>query len=153
MVSYGGPFRHRGITMGCTRSRGSRGFQCLASSPRPGEPGRYPARWEFQLIAERVEHAFLHPEVVMKKDIFLLRLPYYLIAYIGCSVGLLLIVWFQLILLLWTFFIALGIATVVARWYGYSQDATGLQFWCHHLVCVGFFAVLVNWAIITFLRF
>ena len=29
--------------MGCTRSRGSRGFQCLASSPRPGEPGRYPS--------------------------------------------------------------------------------------------------------------
>ena len=27
--------------MGCTRSRGSRGFQCLASLPRPGEPGRY----------------------------------------------------------------------------------------------------------------
>ena len=26
--------------MGCTRSRG---FQCLASSPRPGEPARYPA--------------------------------------------------------------------------------------------------------------
>ena len=30
--------------MGCTRSRGSRGFQCLVSLPRPGEPGRYPAK-------------------------------------------------------------------------------------------------------------
>ena len=27
--------------MGCTRSRGSRGLQYLASSPRPGEPRRY----------------------------------------------------------------------------------------------------------------
>ena len=30
--------------MGCTRSRGSRGFQCLVCLPRPGEPGRYPAK-------------------------------------------------------------------------------------------------------------
>ena len=30
--------------MGCTRSRGSRGFQCLASLPRPGKPGHYTAR-------------------------------------------------------------------------------------------------------------
>jgi len=29
--------------MRCTRSRGSRGFQCLVCSPRPGERGRYPA--------------------------------------------------------------------------------------------------------------
>ena len=27
--------------MGCTRSRGSRGFHCLVCLPRPGEPGRY----------------------------------------------------------------------------------------------------------------
>ena len=32
------------IVVECTRSRGSRAFQCLASSPRPGEPGRYVAR-------------------------------------------------------------------------------------------------------------
>ena len=30
--------------MGCTRSRGSRGFQCFVCSPRPGEPGRYPTQ-------------------------------------------------------------------------------------------------------------
>ena len=35
--------------MGCTRSRGSRGFQCLASSPRPGEPGRYVAQGAFNM--------------------------------------------------------------------------------------------------------
>ena len=30
--------------MRCTRSRGSRGFQCLVCLPRPGERGRYTAR-------------------------------------------------------------------------------------------------------------
>ena len=30
--------------MGCTRSRGSHGLQCLASLPRPGEPGLYPTQ-------------------------------------------------------------------------------------------------------------
>ena len=30
--------------MRCTRSRGSRGFQCLVCLPRPGERGRYPTK-------------------------------------------------------------------------------------------------------------
>ena len=42
--------KKRVITMGCTRSRWSRGFQCLASLPRPGEPGRYAAKTIGRLI-------------------------------------------------------------------------------------------------------
>ena len=37
--------------MRCTRSRGSRGFQCLVCSPRPGERGRYAAG-----TLKRIEH-------------------------------------------------------------------------------------------------
>ena len=46
--------------MGCTWSRGSRGFQCLASSPRPGEPGRYPAT-EVSALTEIPEKPDVEP--------------------------------------------------------------------------------------------
>ena len=50
--------------MGCTRSRGSCGFQFLASSPRPGERCRYAAQTLESTIKFRLSTLFLSVVVV-----------------------------------------------------------------------------------------